>query len=84
MLYILKSEQLIYIIDALNYKILSVVVFDKNQNKMEYTFSGNPWYIDNETYDDIIIGLHVPKRFEKILSINKCHINNPIFNPILG
>ena len=50
---------------------------------MEYAFSGNPWYIGDESYDDIIIGLHVPKRFDKILNINKCHINNSIFNKIL-
>ena len=49
---------------------------------MEYTFSGNPWYVENETYADVIIGLHVPKRFDKILSINECHINDPIFNDL--
>ena len=53
------------------------------RNKMEYTFSGNPWYIEDESYEDIIIGLHVPKRFDKILNINKCHINHQIFNDIL-
>ena len=53
------------------------------RNKMEYTFSGSPWYIEDESYDDIIIGLHVPKRFDKILNINKCHINHEIFNEIL-
>jgi len=52
------------------------------RNKMEYTFSGNPWYVENETYDDVIIGLHVPKRFDKILSIDKCYINDPIFNEL--
>ena len=50
---------------------------------MEYTFSGNPWYIENETYDNVIIGLHIPKRFDKILSIDTCHINYPIFNDII-
>ena len=53
------------------------------RNKMEYTFSGSPWYIHDENYDDIIIGLHVPKRFDKILNINKCHINHEVFNDIL-
>ena len=53
------------------------------RNKMEYTFSGIPWYIGNESYDDVIIGLHVPKRFDKILNINKCHINHEVFNDIL-
>ena len=53
------------------------------RNKMEYTFSDSPWYIEDESYDDIIIGLHVPKRFDKILNINQCHINHAIFNDIL-
>ena len=53
------------------------------RNKMEYTFSGIPWYIGDESYDDVIIGLHVPKRFDKILNINKCHINHEVFNDIL-
>ncbi len=52
------------------------------RNKMEYTFSDNPWYVDDESYDDIIVGLHVPKRFDKILNINNCHINYEKFNDI--
>tara|TARA_Y100000389_G_scaffold204820_1_gene259892 strand:+ start:2558 stop:3952 length:1395 start_codon:yes stop_codon:yes gene_type:complete len=67
-------------------KINTIIGCDKifnYRNKMEYTFSGVPWYVGDESYDDIIIGLHVPKRFDKILSINKCHINHDIFNDIL-
>ncbi len=51
---------------------------------MEFTFSGNPWYIQDESYDDVIIGLHVPKRFDKILNINQCHINDDVFNKIIS
>ena len=54
------------------------------RNKMEYTFSANPWYIEDESYDDVIVGLHVPKRFDKILNINKCHINYEVFNQIIS
>ena len=54
------------------------------RNKMEYTFSGNPWFIEDESYDDVIVGLHVPKRFDKILNINKCHINYKMFNQIIS
>ena len=54
------------------------------RNKMEYTFSGTPWYIADESYDDVVLGLHVPKRFDKILNINKCHINHDVFNDILN
>ncbi len=46
------------------------------RNKMEYAFSGNPWYIADESYDNIIIGLHVPKRFDKILSTK--NLKNPL------
>ena len=68
-------------------RINTIIGCDKTfnyRNKMEYTFSGVPWYIGDESYDNIIIGLHVPKRFDKILSINKCHINHDIFNDILA
>jgi len=68
-----------------NPKINLIISCDKifyYRNKMEYTFSGNPWYVGNETYDDVIIGLHIPKRFDKILSIDECHINSPTFNEL--
>jgi len=85
-----KQKQISDILDKIgkikNLEINPIMGCDKTfyyRNKMEYTFSGNPWYIENESYDDIIIGLHVPKRFDKILNINRCHINHPIFNEIL-
>ena len=51
---------------------------------MEYTFSDNPWYVKDESYDNVVIGLHVPKRFDKILNINQCHINHKTFNEIIS
>ena len=54
------------------------------RNKMEFTFSDNPWYIKDESYENVIIGLHVPKRFDKILNINECHINEKVFNEIIS
>ena len=84
-----KQQQVYDIISKIgeikNPKINDIIPCEKTfyyRNKMEYTFSNNPWYIDNETYDDVIIGLHVPKRFDKILSIDKCYINDPIFNEL--
>tara|TARA_B100000029_G_C17535256_1_gene944665 strand:- start:101 stop:1492 length:1392 start_codon:yes stop_codon:yes gene_type:complete len=53
------------------------------RNKMEFTFSDNPWYIADESYDKIVLGLHVPKRFDKILNVDDCHIQDKIFNDIL-
>ncbi len=70
-----------------NPKMNTIIPCDKifhYRNKMEFTFSGNPWYIEDETYDDVIIGLHVPKRFDKILNINQCHINDDVFNKIIS
>ena len=69
-----------------DFKINNIIGCDKiffYRNKMEYTFSGNPWFISDESYDNIVLGLHVPKRFDKILNINKCYINDNIFNDIL-
>ena len=70
-----------------NPSINSIIGCDKKEfyrNKMEYTFSDNPWFVDNESYDNIIVGLHVPRRFDKILNINECHINHEIFNKIIA
>jgi len=70
-----------------NPQINTIIGCDKiffYRNKMEYTFSDNPWYIDNESYDSVIVGLHVPKRFDKILNIEKCHINYEKFNDIIN
>ena len=70
-----------------NPQVNSIIGCDKiyfYRNKMEYTFSDNPWFIDDESYDDIVVGLHVPKRFDKILNINQCHINHDMFNKILN
>ena len=86
-----KQKQISDIIEKIgqikNQNINPIIGCDRTfyyRNKMEYAFSGNPWYIGDESYDDIIIGLHVSKRFDKILNINKCHINNQIFNDILS
>ena len=85
-----KQKQVSEILDKIgktkDFKINNIIGCDKiffYRNKMEYTFSGNPWFISDESYDDIVLGLHVPKRFDKILNINKCYINDNIFNDIL-
>ncbi len=54
------------------------------RNKMEFTFSNRPWFVEDETYDNLVLGLHVPKRFDKILNIDTCHIQNDSFNKILN
>ncbi|MBI1308038.1 MAG: 23S rRNA (uracil(1939)-C(5))-methyltransferase RlmD [Bacteroidetes bacterium] len=57
------------------------------RNKLEYTFSNNRWLekslIDSE---DFItrngLGFHIPKRFDKIIHINKCWLQDDLSNDI--
>ena len=81
------SEIMVRIGKAKGLKINQIIGCEKTfnyRNKMEYTFSDNPWFIGDESYDNVIIGLHVPKRFDKILNINECHINHEVFNKIIN
>jgi len=81
------SEIMVRIGKAKGLKINQIIGCEKTfnyRNKMEYTFSDNPWFIGDESYDNVIIGLHVPKRFDKILNINECHINHEVFNEIIN
>lgn len=63
------------------------------RNKMEFTF-GRRWYespkqaYDRQNADDDIVdyalGLHAPQRFDKIVSVEECHIQEPVGNDILA
>lgn len=67
------------------------------RNKMEFTF-GQRWLSKaTETNPDessiglkdvkgreAALGLHVPQRFDKIIDISECHIQNPLGNDILN
>ncbi len=49
------------------------------RNKLEYTFSNSRWFTKEEINTDIemsknALGFHVPKRFEKVLPIEKCFL----------
>ncbi|SOE24012.1 23S rRNA m(5)U-1939 methyltransferase [Spirosomataceae bacterium TFI 002] len=49
------------------------------RNKLEFTFSKDKWMTKSEIatgeeITDVALGFHVPKRFDKILPINKCHL----------
>ncbi|MEC8140658.1 MAG: 23S rRNA (uracil(1939)-C(5))-methyltransferase RlmD [Bacteroidota bacterium] len=55
------------------------------RNKMEYSFSPRRWLNDEEIQrgefvDDrgFAAGLHAPGRFDKILNLNECHLQDPI------
>lgn len=56
------------------------------RNKMEFTFSNRRWTLPDEKpgiNSAFALGLHVPKRWDKILDINTCHIQQTIGNEIL-
>ena len=55
------------------------------RNKMEFTFSNRRWLLeqDNGENVDFALGLHIPRRFDKILGINNCELQSSIANEIL-
>ncbi|MCO5229880.1 MAG: 23S rRNA (uracil(1939)-C(5))-methyltransferase RlmD [Chitinophagales bacterium] len=57
------------------------------RNKMEYTFSNRAWLTQEqinsgEDFDRRALGFHVPGRFDGIMQINKCHLQEDIGNQI--
>jgi 23S rRNA (uracil1939-C5)-methyltransferase len=55
------------------------------RNKMEYSFGTRRWLSDAEIKSDEFVddsgfsaGLHAPGRFDKILNLNECHLQDPI------
>lgn len=57
------------------------------RNKLEYTFSSHRWFTKEEISEDGVLiptglGFHVPKRFDKILNINKCYLQADPSNDI--
>ena len=60
------------------------------RNKMEYSFATRRWLtqeeINREEYVDdrqFSAGLHAPGRFDKILNLNECHLQDPVSFQIL-
>ncbi len=88
------------VIDALKYigkfsetKVLPIIGADEilhYRNKMEFTFSNKKWLtIEEFSKDESIknsfgLGLHIPKRYDKVLDIEKCWLQNDKFNKILS
>ncbi|MCM1401995.1 MAG: 23S rRNA (uracil(1939)-C(5))-methyltransferase RlmD [Bacteroides sp.] len=56
------------------------------RNKMEYTFSNKKWLTfeqlrsDEEFPDRDAAGFHIPGAFDKVLDINKCHLQDDFGN----
>lgn len=60
------------------------------RNKMEFTFSNKEWIIkngseiNNKIPKSFALGLHVPRRFDKVLDIDDCLLQDHTFNKILN
>src|SRR5690606_11608158 len=56
------------------------------RNKLEYTFSNKRWLTDLDGQEDGLemnaLGFHVPLRFDKILDIHHCHLQQDPSNAI--
>ena len=59
------------------------------RNKMEFSFSNSRWLISdekglkNEKPKDFALGLHPPRRFDKIVDVDNCEIQTSLANKIL-
>lgn len=73
-----------------NFEVDAVVPADQifnYRNKMEFTFSNNRWVLHGEPEDverDFALGMHIPKRWDKILNIDECHIQPQLGNEIIN
>lgn len=58
------------------------------RNKLEFTFANKRWLSSEEIADKTIdsttptLGFHVPERFDKIIGIEKCYLQNDLNNKI--
>ncbi len=58
------------------------------RNKMEFSFGDRPWHLEkvenSENQPEMVLGLHVPGRFDRIMEITSCQLLSPLSNEILG
>lgn len=55
------------------------------RNKLEYSFSSNRWFIDSPRDDQAeqrVAGFHIPGRYDRILDIRHCHLQQGPGNAI--
>lgn len=58
------------------------------RNKLEFTFSNKRWLTEEEVKQDVkydqmnAVGFHIPGAFDKVLSIDKCWLQDDISNQI--
>ena len=58
------------------------------RNKMEFSFSDMQWLTEREMESEIrksfVLGLHVPKVYDKILDVEECFLQSEVSNGILN
>ena len=57
------------------------------RNKLEFTFSNMRWLTQDEIqsgedFDRRALGFHIPGRFDKVLAVDKCHLQHDLSNAI--
>lgn len=58
------------------------------RNKLEFTFSASRWLTDDEvansdeTFDRNALGFHVPGRFDRVLDVKTCYLQDDLSNQI--
>src|SRR5690554_2736273 len=71
-------------------EILPIIGSESNRyyrNKLDFTFSNNRWLTREEidsgrAFERNALGFHVPKRFDKIVDIEHCHLQGGFSNDI--
>ena len=58
------------------------------RNKMEFSFSDRRWLLANQEQEekpkDFALGLHVPRRYDKIVDIDACYLQSEESNALLN
>ena len=68
-------------------KVISAEPIYNYRNKMEFTFSKNRWILEDEpdnVESNFALGMHIPKRWDKILDIEECHLMPEIGSQIIN
>jgi 23S rRNA (uracil1939-C5)-methyltransferase len=79
-------------IGKLEFPEIQTIIGCENQynyrNKLEFTFANKRWLTEAEVADKSIsatwptLGFHVPERFDKIIGINTCYLQDDLSNTI--
>lgn len=68
--------------------ILGAEIITHYRNKLEYTFSSQRWVTDeeiasgNEILERNGVGFHIPGKFDKVLDVNQCWLQDDLSNQI--